>query len=424
MTKIDEKKELTEKVSVKNAPLPDTVYISLVQHLGKPNDLLDVGVGDIVKTGQLLAHADALVTSPIHSSVNGKVLKITDWPHPVLGKTKTIVIERDKEAVEEEFVLRSKEEVDGLSIDQLRNIIKDCGIVGMGGATFPSHVKLAPPKPIDSLIINGAECEPYLTSDNRLMVENPKEILEGVCIIAKILNTANVYIAVEDNKPEAIKEFKNQVLDFKLKVLKTQYPQGAEKQLIYSVLKRKVPSGKLPFEVGVVVHNVATAFAIFEAVYKNKPLYERIVTVTGDIFENPGNFKVRIGTPIKDLISIAGPLKKEIKKIIMGGPMMGIAQGTDEVPIIKGSSGVLVLADDEVAEAEEGACIRCGECIKNCPMGLSPALISAAASKGKWDLAKDYGLLDCVECGLCAYSCPVNKNIVQWVKYAKTKIKR
>ena len=424
MLKVEEKKELTEKLPVKNAPLPDTAYIPLTQHLGRPNDLLDVKAGDIVKTGQLLAHADAFIASPIHSSVNGKVSKITDWPHPVLGKTRTVIIETDKDAIEEKFVLRGKEEVDSLSVDQLRSIIKDCGIVGMGGATFPSHVKLSPPKPIDSLIINGAECEPYLTSDNRLMVENFKEVLEGARIIAGILNVKNVYIAIEDNKPEAITEFKNQNLDFELKVLMTRYPQGAEKQLIYSVLKRKVPPGKLPLEVGVVVHNVATAFAIFEAVYKNKPLYERIVTVTGEIFTNPGNFKVRIGTPIKDLISICGPLKREMKKIIMGGPMMGIAQSTDEVPVIKGTSGVVVLSRDEISGEEENVCLRCGECIKNCPMGLSPALISAAASKDKWDLAKDYGLLDCVECGLCAYSCPVNKNIVQWAKYAKTKIKR
>ncbi|PIQ89041.1 MAG: electron transport complex subunit RsxC [Candidatus Omnitrophica bacterium CG11_big_fil_rev_8_21_14_0_20_42_13] len=423
---IKENKELTENIAIKAMPLPEKAYIPLIQHIGRPCDILKVKINDTVKTGQLLACAEASVSSPVHASISGKITAIGEYAHPILGKSTAITIERDINLTEEQFPLLDKSRINSFSPDELRLLIKNAGIVGMGGATFPTHIKLSPPKPVDSLIINGAECEPYLTSDNRLMIEESEGILKGIEIIAKILNVKNIYIAIEDNKAEAISVFKNAILNtqYTIRVLKTKYPQGAEKQLIYSVLRRKVPSGKLPLDVGAVVHNVATCFAVFEAVYKNKPLYERLVTVTGDILKNPGNLKVRIGTPVKDLISFCGPLKKEAKKIIMGGPMMGIAQFSDDFPVIKGTSGILVLSEDEVKEAQEGICLRCGECVKNCPMGLTPALISMAVASEKWDLAKEYGALDCVECGLCSYSCPVNRKIVQAVKYAKTKIKR
>ena len=433
MIVISEHKELTEKLAIKDAPLPERVFVPLSQHLGKPCNVIEVKVGDAVKTGQRLAVADAGIFAPVHASISGRVESIAEYPHPLLGRAKAIAIERDVTLNEEAFPLKSESEVSVLNIEELRKIIQEAGIVGMGGAAFPAFVKLTPPKPVDSFILNGAECEPYLTADARLMIEEAEGILKGVEIIAKILNVKNVYVAIEDNKPEAVSVFKNAIRNtqYAIRILKTKYPQGAEKQLIYSVLKRKVPSGKLPFDVGVVVHNVATAFAIYEAIYKRKPLFERVLTVTGSILANPANLRVRIGTPIAKLIEFCGPLKKEpnsstpltIGKIIMGGPMMGLAQFSQDVPVIKGTSGVLLLGEDEVAESEEEACLRCGECIKNCPMGLTPALISISASYEKWDLAKTYGALDCIECGLCAYNCPANRNIVQAVKQAKTKIR-
>ncbi|MDP1853605.1 MAG: electron transport complex subunit RsxC [Candidatus Omnitrophota bacterium] len=423
MIAIEEHKELTEHIAIKDASLPDKVFIPLAQHLGKPCNVVEVKVGDTVKTGQRLAVADSGLFSPVHASISGKVRAIADYLHPVLGMSKAIAIERDLSISEEILVRRSEEEASALSIEELKRMIQEAGIVGMGGAAFPAYVKLSPPKPVDSFILNGAECEPYLTADSRLMIEETDGILKGVAIIAKILNVKNIYIAIEDNKPEAIKQFTVHSSQFTVKVLKTKYPQGAEKQLIDSVLRRKVPPGKLPFDVGVVVHNVATAFAIYEAIYKYKPLFERVVTVTGSILENPANLRVRIGTPIAKLIESCGPLKKEPKKIIMGGPMMGLAQFSQDVPVIKGTGGILLLGEDEIEVAEEEACLRCGECIKNCPMGLTPALISVAVAKEKWGLAKEYGALDCIECGLCAYNCPANRNIVQGIKQVKAKSK-
>ncbi|MFQ5681056.1 MAG: electron transport complex subunit RsxC [Candidatus Omnitrophota bacterium] len=419
---IPEYKYLTQDLAIKDAPLPDKVYLPLAQHVGKPCNVLEVKPGDVVRVGQRLAVADGGLFAPLHSSVSGKVVAVQDYYHPVLSRTKAVVIQRDAAMAEEGFSAIDEKEVSSFTPQKLREIIRDAGVVGMGGAAFPAHIKLSPPQPVDSFILNGAECEPYLNSDNRLMIENAREILQGVRVIVKILGVKNAYIAIEDNKPRAIREFRKKIGYGKspaLKVLETKYPQGAEKQLIYSVLRRRVPAGKLPFDVGVVVHNVATAFAIFEAVYKRKPLYERIVTVTGEVLERPGNLRVRLGTPIKDLIAVCGPLRRPAKKIIMGGPMMGLAQPSDEVPVIKGTSGVVLLADDDVRARPEKVCLRCGKCVRNCPMGLRPALISIAASQGKWGLAKEYGALNCVECGLCAYNCPANRNVVQWVRQVK-----
>jgi electron transport complex protein RnfC len=269
------------------------------------------------------------------------------------------------------------------------------------------------------LIINAAECEPYLTGDYRLMVEKTKEIIKGIELIARCLGVKNIYVAIEDNKPEAIKAF-----NYELRILKSQYPQGGERQLIKNILGKEVPSGNLPFDIGVVVHNVATVYAIYEAVYLNKPLYERVVTVTGSILSNPKNLLVRIGTPIRELIDFCGPLKEGPAKIIIGGPMMGIAQYTDEVPVIKSTTGVVLLNEKEARLQEEEFCIRCGACVRACPAGLMPCLINLASEKEMWTEAKAYRAIDCIECGLCNYVCPANRRLTQSIKRAKLEVNK
>ncbi len=414
MVRLEEQKHLSLDKPIEKFPLPPKVYLPLVQHMGKACLPL-VNVGDIVSLGQQIASVEANISAPIHASLSGKVTAIQDWPHPVLGRCKAIVIENDGE----DKLLAPGAELPAQSPEQIRKIIREAGIVGMGGACFPTQVKLNPPKPVDSLIINGAECEPYLTSDYRLMLEKTEEIFSGIELVAKCLKAKFIYIVIEDNKPQAIEKFRVQGSGFRVKVLKSAYPQGGEKQLIKKILKREVPSGKLPFDVGAVVQNVATVFAIYEAVYKNKPLYERVVTVTGSCIANPRNLLVRLGTPVKDLIAFCGPLKEEPVKIIIGGPMMGIAQYTDEVPAIKSTGGVILLNKKEAQEKEEEFCIRCGACVRECPVGLMPCLINLASEKWLWPQAKNYGALDCIECGLCDYVCPANRKLVQSIKRAK-----
>lgn len=422
-------------------PAPDKAYISLSQHMGKICGP-EVKVGDAVLAGQKIGSAEAHVFAPVHSSVSGKVIAIQEWPHPLLGKAQTIIIENDKlNRLAAPQATRPQQEIDGLSGQQLRGIIFEAGVVGMGGASFPTHIKLAPPKPIDTLIINGAECEPYLNSDNRLMIERAKEILAGIDLVQRCVDAKNVYIAIEENKPEAIKVFKA-ICDkrppqhlggrplticggrYAISILKSQYPQGGEKQLIKNILNREFPPGKLPFEVGVLVHNVATVFAIYEAVYLGKPLYERVVTVSGDSLESPANLLVRIGTPIRELIAKCGPLKKQPQKIICGGPMMGIAQFSADAPVIKNTNGILLLSKTAVKPQRDEVCIRCGRCVEYCPVGLLPCLITIAAEKEKWELAKDYGCLECMECGLCSYVCPQKRNMVHKIKDAKGRVTR
>ncbi len=389
-----------------------------MQHLGKIA-APQVQIGDSVLVGQKIAVSSAVVSSNIHSSVSGKVSALQDWPHPVLGKTRAIVIESDGLDTKPVTNNRRPEEIDKLTPEQIRNIIFEAGIVGMGGASFPTHIKLNPPKPVDTLIVNCAECEPYLTCDYRLMVEKTKEILLGIDLAVKCLGVKKVCIAIEDNKPEAIKAFTVYRLPFTVKVLKSSYPQGGEKQLIKNVLNKEVPQGKLPFDAGVLVHNVGTIYAIYEAVYLNKPLYERVVTVTGSCLSSPKNLLARIGTPIRELINFCSPLKQEPAKIIVGGPMMGIAQWTDEAPVIKSTTGVILFNEKEAKTQEEEFCIRCGACIRACPMRLIPCLINLACEKKMWTEAKAYNVLDCIECGLCNYVCPANRILVQSIKRAK-----
>lgn len=428
MVKLAEEKHFTEDKVIEKLPLPSFVYIPLSQHLGKPCNP-EVKIGDSVSVGQKIAAVDAHVFAPIHASISGKITALENWPHPVLGKAKAIVIENDGQDNRlSSLVLRPSDEINKLTVEQIRNIIFEAGIVGMGGAGFPTHIKLNPPKAVDTLIINGAECEPYLTGDNRLMIEKTKQIIQGIELIVRCLKAKKVFIAIEENKPEAIKAVREEINTLNIKhytlhILKSMYPQGGEKQLIKNVLGREVPHGKLPFDAGVVVHNIGTIFAIYEAVYNNKPLYERVVTVTGSCLSQPKNLLVRIGTSIRELINSCGPLKEEPVKIIMGGPMMGIAQYTDEVPVIKTTSGVVLLSEKEAEIYEEISCIRCGVCVNNCPIGLMPCMINMASEKGKWGEAKVYGALDCIECGSCNYVCPANRRLVQSIKRAKWELR-
>jgi len=423
MVRLKEHKIETENKLIEQTFLPNRVYIPLSQHLGKICNP-EVKIGDPVLAGQKIAGVSAHVSSPIHASISGKVVSIQDWPHPVLGRSKAIVIEGDGTDNLYPVIPKSQTEIENLTPEQIRSIVFEAGIVGMGGASFPTHVKLNPPKPVDTLIINGAECEPYLTGDYRLMIEKTREILQGAELVTRCLGVKNVYIAIEDNKPEAIKKFQIPNSKFQIKVLKTQYPQGGEKQLIKNILHKEVPQGKLPFDIGTVVHNVATVFAIYEAVYKNRPLYERVVTVCGSGLSNPKNLLARIGTPIKELIDACGPLTEEPAKVIVGGPMMGIAQYTLEVPVIKSTTGIILLSKGEAASQQEELCIRCGACVRECPAGLMPCLINLASEKAMWSQAKDYGVTDCIECGLCSYVCPANRRLVQSIKRAKLEVAR
>jgi len=410
-------KWLTENLPIKKAPISKKVRIPLSQHAGKPAAPV-VKMGDAVKTGQLIGAMQGIVSANVHSSITGKVTAIDKFPDPVCGESLCVEIQGD--GVADEIVNLNDDAKD------IIGRIKSAGIVGMGGAMFPTHIKLQPPsdKKIDTFILNAAECEPYITSDYRLLIEKTDEILSGLKIMMKATVVEKAYIGIEDNKPEAIKTLtekcsKPEFRHIPVVVLPAKYPQGGEKQLIKSVLGREVPSGKLPFDVGVIVQNVGTAYAVHEAVVLSKPFYERVVTVTGSCVKEPGNWLVRVGTLVGDLIEQTGGLKSEPGKVIMGGPMMGIAQYTMDVPVVKGTNAILVLSKNEVFEAKKEVCIRCGKCLLCCPMGLDPGKIATLVEKGKLDEAVEAGALDCIECGLCAYECPSNRDIVQLVKHAK-----
>jgi electron transport complex protein RnfC len=387
-----------------------------------------VNKGDRVKTGQAIARSKGFVSTNIHSSVSGVVNKI-DSILDSTGYRQTAVFIDTQGDEWIETIDRSDEIITDIRLSS-EEIIKKClesGIVGLGGATFPSHVKLTVPagKRCDILIINGAECEPFLTSDHRLMLERGEEILIGATILMRALKVTKALIGIENNKKDAVDHLTKLAAGFTgitIHALKVKYPQGAEKQLIKSLTKREVPSGKLPLDVNTVVHNVGTAFAVYEAVQKNKPLFERVVTITGKSVTNPGNYFVRTGTPVRYLIEAAGGMPENTGKVISGGPMMGKAVSSIDVPVVKGTSGIVLVPEDQSERAEIMPCIRCAKCVLGCPMNLEPYLLMALAEKGDFERAGRERITDCMECGSCSYTCPAGRPLLDYIRLGKSTV--
>ncbi|UMZ72845.1 electron transport complex subunit RsxC [Natranaerofaba carboxydovora] len=417
--------KISAQKPITKASAPEKVYIPLQQHIGAPCTPL-VEKGEEVKLGQKIGEGQGFVSAPVHATVSGKVIDITDYTHPLGTEVPTIIIENDGQD-ELHPDIKGNGELEDLSVDDLKNIIKEAGIVGMGGATFPTHVKLSPPddKPIDTIIINGAECEPFLTSDHRTMVEHAEELVYGTKAIMKTVNCHNAYIGIEANKPDAIEKINELVKDDKnieVAKLEVKYPQGAEKQLIETVTDRQVPSGGLPMDVGCIVSNTGTCVAIAKAIREGVPLYERVVTITGSGVEEPQNLLVRIGTLASEVIKECGGMTDNTKKVIMGGPMMGMSQPTTHFPVIKGTSGILLLTDKEVELPEEGPCISCGRCIDGCPISLLPNRIAEYSDHERYEDAEEYNALDCIECGCCTFICPAKRFLLHHIRLAKNQI--
>ncbi|MDO9593737.1 MAG: electron transport complex subunit RsxC [Lutibacter sp.] len=416
--------KLSAGQEIKRLPVPKVVYVPISQHIGIPAEII-VAVKDKVEIGQIIAKSGGYISSNIHSPVAGTVTKLDKIIDSSGYKQQCIVIRTDEKNIAnfEEITYPLKKEID-LNPQEIIQRISDSGIVGLGGATFPSHVKLhlKEDEKIEYLLINGIECEPYLTSDHRLMLEKAEEILVGIDIILFALHINKAIIGIENNKKDAIELFKQLAVNkenIQVTALEVKYPQGGEKQLIKALLNREVPKNGLPKNVGAVVHNVGTVFAIYEAVQHNKPLIERVVTVTGKKLEHPSNFWVKIGTPISDLINEAGGIEEGVGKIINGGPMMGKALKNTEVPVTKGTSGILMISAEETSRKEVNNCLRCGECIEACPMGLEPFLLMNYAEKGLFESAVKEAVLTCVECGSCSYVCPSNRPLLEYIRYGK-----
>lgn len=420
-----EHKELTATLPIEEAPLPRRVILPLSQHIGAPARPV-VKVGEEVRTGQVIAEAaEAPVSVPVHASIAGRVAAIAPFPHPAGRELPAIVIEgTGEDRWIEEATSRDPER---LSPEEIRRLAKEAGLVGLGGAAFPTHIKLSPPpdKPIDTVIINGCECEPYLTCDHRLMVEETEAILDGLRAIMKAVGAARAWVAVEDNKPDAIARLQEAVRGrdgVAVAVLPSRYPQGAEKQLIAALTGRQVPSGGLPMDVGVLVQNVGTAAALSAAIRRGRPLVERVITVTGRGVQRPANLRVRLGTPVRDLIEFCGGFAEAPARVVLGGPMMGVAVADLGVPVVKGTSGILVLTEGELPAVRNAPCVRCGRCVCVCPMGLLPLYLGRAAEHRRWEEAEAYHALDCIECGSCSYVCPGERPLVQYIRQAKAEI--
>jgi len=421
--------KLTANCPIQYLPLPQSVVIPVSQHIGAPANII-VNKGDSVKTGQVIAESKGFVSAFIHSSVSGKVNKI-DTVIDSTGYRQTAVF-IDAEGDEwVDTIDRSDEIVVDIKLSS-EEIIRRClqsGIVGMGGATFPSHVKLSVPtgKKCDVLIINGVECEPYLTSDHRLMLEKGEEVLIGTTILMKALNVSKAMIGIENNKKDAVEHLTKLATGFKgitVHTLKVKYPQGAEKQLIKALTNREVPSGRLPLEVNAVVHNVGTAFAVYEAVQKNKPLFERVVTITGKSLTKPGNYVVRTGTPVSKLIEAAGGVPEDTGKIVSGGPMMGKALANTDVPVVKGTSGIILFPKSESERAVSKPCIRCAKCVSACALNLEPYLLMTLSEKGMFEKAEKERITDCMECGSCSYTCPAGRPLLDYIRLGKATVIR
>jgi electron transport complex protein RnfC len=422
------RKSMSTAEAVQTSRLPSKLIVPLQQHIGDSGELL-VQEGDRVLKGQPLTRSKTYVSAPVHAPTSGTVSDIGDYPIPYPSglSTPCVVISVDGE----EQWTECTPVTDYTQIDpgELRNRVRQAGIVGLGGATFPTAVKLnpGPDHAIDTLIINGVECEPYITCDDMLMRERPLEVIDGTRMIMHILQAKHAMIAIEDNKPEAVEALKkqlqqNDIADIEIVVVPTRYPSGGEKQLIKIVTGKEVPSDGLPSQIGIVMQNVATAASVYGAIARGEPLISRLVTVTGDGVQQPQNFEVLVGTPMAELIDQAGGYKDDADRLIMGGPMMGFTLSTDQLPVTKGCNCLLVKTRQQTAEAVTMPCIRCGECVKVCPAGLLPQQLYWHASSKNFDLVQDYHLFDCIECGCCAYVCPSNIPLVQYYRFAKTEI--
>lgn len=421
--------KITASKAIKRMPVPKTVYVPIAQHIGIPSEII-VDRKDKVEIGQVIAKSGGFVSSNIHSPVAGTVTKLDMIVDSSGYKKQCIVIRTDpkNESNLEISDFPLKREI-SLSQKDILQHITDYGIVGLGGATFPSHVKLdiKNDKHVDCLLINGVECEPYLTADHRLMLEKSEEIIVGIQILMRALHIEKAVIGIENNKKDAIEVLKKATeSDHRIKVsaLRVKYPQGSEKQLIRAILKKEVPKGGLPMDVGVIVHNVGTIFAIYQAVQYNQPLTERVVTVTGKKLENPSNFWVKIGTPIKDLVEEVGGVPEGTRKIVNGGPMMGKAIKNTNVPITKGTSGILIISEEEASRKEPKNCIRCSQCVFVCPMGLEPHLLMNLSEKGLYERAAKEDVMTCIECGSCSYVCPSHRPLLDYIRFGKSIVKK
>ncbi|MBN2532541.1 MAG: electron transport complex subunit RsxC [Spirochaetales bacterium] len=421
-------KVYTKDIPIRNAHIPSIALIPMHQHMGKPAECI-VQKGDTLREEMLIGRATGYFSANIHSPIPGTVTDIREMYLPA-GLKSTVVVAELAGEFDRAGKSSQKKDWDNLSPKELIDKIADKGIVGLGGATFPAHIKYTLKEGIrlEYFIVNGVECEPYLTADHRLMLEKTEEIIEGIRIIKKILSPENIIIGIEENKPDAISVMERTILDRKLDIevvrLKTKYPQGDEKQLLKSITGREVPSGGLPLDIGSVVSNVGTVFAIYEAIVYEKPLIERIVTVTGSIIKNPGNFKVRIGTKIGELIEECNGLYELMVKIIAGGPMMGFAVHDLDTPVTKGMSGIIALSRKEVPSWRETACLRCGRCIRVCPLSLNPTRLFKLIEHRQFEEAEKNGLFDCKECGCCGYACPAKLPLVQGMRLGKLMAKK
>ncbi|MBR3942791.1 MAG: electron transport complex subunit RsxC [Clostridia bacterium] len=432
----DEKRR-TNMVPIQNFLTGEQVIIPLRQHIGAPCEPL-VQKGDKVLMGQKIGEATSFVSAPVHASVSGTVLDIKPYPHPGGGMAMAVVIENDGQDTMVDTIKSwnmkvSPDEVlkyiDQLDPKEIVEKVKEAGITGMGGAAFPTHVKLspAPDTKIDTIILNGAECEPYLTADHREMLENGQKIVIGALMVKKAVSAERIVIAIENNKWDAIETMKEIVKGYagvEVATLQTKYPQGSEKQLIKAITKREVPSGGLPSAVGVIVNNIDTCAAIANAVVCNMPLIERVVTISGDAVERPSNLRVRVGVTFRELLMVCHLMEDHYKKVIMGGPMMGIPQTDIDVPVIKGTSGILAFQEPHTYGKEEGACIKCSKCVQVCPMRLMPNFLSVFAEAKNVEKLKEYNIMDCMECGSCAFICPQRRFMAQHIKAGKALVKQ
>lgn len=423
-----EHKELTATRNVERAQLPSTVVVPLHQHAGAPAEPL-VKRGEEVTEGQLIGAPKGFISAPVHASLSGKVKEVSYQPHPGGAKVLSVVITGD--GTEKEWgPVDGGCDLDKITSEGIRERIREAGIVGMGGAAFPTAIKLTPPKGkiIDTVVLNGCECEPFLTADHRIMLEEAEKVVWGLKALMKAVSSSRGVIGIEANKPDAVESMNRAIggdTSITVIVLETKYPQGAEKMLVKAALGRKIPPGKLPLDVGVVVNNVGTAAAVYEALNWGKPLIERIVTVSGNGIKEPKNLRVRVGTSFQEVIDQCGGVVAEGEyEVLNGGPMMGIAQTRLDVPVLKGTSGITVLTAESIKPIVYEACIRCSSCVDACPMGLMPYRLGDFGRESRVAEFKDWGGVACIECGCCSFVCPSKRPLLQWIRVGKLRVRQ